>query len=148
MAFSFAFPCHQDCIQIFPCQCILLRGWKRQKSSVLTWTALYVLFNSLLQLSINKKAINIKQICIQTSSKRKSIVQVLCHFVDKKKGIPRSFTPDDLYFFNFFKHLSQHLHVLSIFRWLSQCRCMPCNNRACMALQNTEQTSHGVKIVV
>lgn len=53
-----------------------------------------------------------KQICIQTSSKRKSIVQELCHFVDKKKGIPRSFTSDDLYFFNFFKHFSQHLHAL------------------------------------
>lgn len=32
----------------------------------------------------------------------------------------------------------------SIFRWLSQRRCMPCN-RTCMALQNTEQTFHGMK---
>lgn len=35
----------------------------------------------------------------------------------------------------------------SIFRWLSQCRCMPCI-RTCMALQNTEHTFHGVKTVL
>lgn len=63
--------------------------------------------NSLLELPINKKAINTKN----KSVFRHQVVQVLCHFVDKKKSIPRSLTPDDLYFFSFFKHLSQHLHV-------------------------------------
>lgn len=109
MAFSFAFPCHWDYIQIVPCHCTSFKGWKRKKkkkSSVLIWTALCVLFitsSTSYQQEISK---HYEQICIQTSSKRKSIVQALCHFVDKKKGIPRSFTPDDLYFFNFFKHLS------------------------------------------
>lgn len=107
VAFSFAFPCHQDYIQIVPCHCTSFREWKGKKKFSINMNCPVCFVHLPSSTSYqHESSKHYEQICIQISSKRKSIFQALCHFVDKKKGIPRSFTPDDLYFFNFFKHLS------------------------------------------